>query len=153
MVWGCQDSRGSRWAGRSQSVRTAKDPGEAWGGLEDGGEIRSRAARVCYCERLGGDRLETLLFTEKYYHTQLAYPLKRGSLPSCEDTYFSRCAYTFIRVWNQSQQESKNEANKPADGVIGRQDLRPVPVEQSFSKSGLLVVPNPTRKVTQRITF
>lgn len=44
----------------------------------------------------GGDRLETLLLTEKYYHTQLAYPLKRGSLTSCEDIYFSRCAYTFI---------------------------------------------------------
>lgn len=44
------------------------------GGSGDGGEIRSRAARVCYCERFGGDRLETLLFAEKYYHTQLAYP-------------------------------------------------------------------------------
>lgn len=63
-----------------------------WGGgekSEDGGDIRSRAARVCYCERFGGDGLETHLFTEKYDHTQRAYPLGRGSLTWCEDIYFS----------------------------------------------------------------
>lgn len=61
------------------------------GGSEDGGERREQEQS---CKSVTAE--ETLLFTEKYYHTQLANPC--ASRPGCEDIYFSQRAYTFIRV-------------------------------------------------------